>query len=165
MTIKSEPKSGGAIAKLEEQEEEEEINVAIQATPDVPFATATPASSVAVPAVSFATTSPVPSAAASATVVTASTTGGAATSGKTPSSAVPGQAQVPPNAPPGGEWVRRKVIGPATWTTCTIISVVSCLFCLLPCGLWALLCPCDQKLVYAHHGKAYDEHGRVVGSA
>jgi hypothetical protein len=171
MTIKSEPKSEtGAIAQLEE----EEINVRNQETPDVPFATATLASSDAKPTAPFATAtlassvaSPAPSAVVLVPTTSATTsteTYGAAT---TPSSTVPaGRARVPPpNAPLGGHWVSRKFTGPATWTTCAIVSICTCFFCFLPCGVWAFLCPCDKKRVYTCHGTAYDEHGRVVGSA
>lgn len=100
---------------------------------------------------------PVPPAVVPTTVVTTST----ATCGTVNS----GKAHVPPNAPSGGQWVTRKSIGPATWSTCAIVSCCTCIFCLLPCGLWAFLCPCDKKLVYIYHGTAYDEHGRVVGRA
>jgi hypothetical protein len=72
--------------------------------------------------------------------------------------------QVPPNVPPGGQWVSRKFIGPATWSTCITVSAVSCILCLLPCGLWAFVCPCDTRLVYAYQGRAYDEQGQFLGS-
>jgi hypothetical protein len=72
--------------------------------------------------------------------------------------------QVPPNAPPGGQWVSRKFIGPATRSTCITVSAISCLLCLVPCGYWAFVCPCDTELVYACQGRAYDEQGQFLGS-
>ena len=157
--LKKQKKTADAAAIADEgrtRELEEEIHVrGIEETPDVPFATAAFASSDAAPTVVFDTAPAVASTTTTATI-------GAAT---TPSSAAHKEARVPPNAPPGGQWVKRQYIGPATWSAVTIISVCSCIFCLLPCGLWGLLCPCDQRLVYAYQGTAYDEHGRVVGKA
>jgi hypothetical protein len=140
----------------------QEINIGIKEEPPVPFAIATKAEEPVVPLAAAASCAPSAPYAPSVAVPTTTPTY------TTPSSTVPShhqQSQVPPNAPPGGQWVMKKVIGPATWTTCTVVSVISCFFCLLPCGVWALLCPCDRKLVYACQGKAYDEQGRVVGLA
>jgi hypothetical protein len=85
----------------------------------------------------------------------------------TSSSAVPShqQSQVPPNAPPGGQWVMKKHIGQTTRMTCAIVSVITCCFCLFPCGVWALLCPCDKKLACVSQGKACDQQGRILGPA
>jgi hypothetical protein len=138
--IKTEAEIACPVTRLEE-----EINVRVKAEePVVPLAAASYAPSVAVP-----------------------TTTAAYTATTTSSSAVPShqQSQVPPNAPPGGQWVMKKHIGQKTWTTCTIVSVITCFFCLFPCGVWALLCPCDEKLVYISQGKAYDEQGCVVSPA
>jgi hypothetical protein len=159
MTIKTEAEIACPVTRLEE-----EINVRVKAEePVVPLAAASyapsvpyaPATSVAVPTAPYAPSVAVPPTTAAYTATTTS------------SSAVPShqQSQVPPNAPPGGQWVMKKHIGQKTWTTCTIVSVITCFFCLFPCGVWALLCPCDKKLVYISQGKAYDEQGRVVGPA
>jgi hypothetical protein len=67
--------------------------------------------------------------------------------------------------PVGARWVTVKRFGPATWTICAVVSVLTCLCCFLPCGLWALLCPCDSERAYELQGKIYDEHGRCLGNA
>jgi hypothetical protein len=153
MTIKTEAEIACPVTKLEE-----EINVRVKAEePVVPLAAASYAPSVAVPTASYAPSVAVPTTTAAYTATTPS-------SSTVPSHQQQSQ-QVPPNAPPGGHWVSKKHIGPTTWTTCTIVSVITCFFCLFPCGVWALLCPCDKKLVYISQGKAYDEQGRVVGPA
>jgi len=71
----------------------------------------------------------------------------------------------PPNTPPGGSWVAIRRVGPATWSMCFGISVVTCCCVLLPCGLWAFLCPCDQERAYLVNGKVFDEDGRMIGNA
>ena len=71
----------------------------------------------------------------------------------------------PPGVPPNGRWVLLKEIGPNTWTLCTVLSIVTCWFMLMPCGLWALLCPCDERLAYLSDGKLYNEAGGLIGPA
>lgn len=71
----------------------------------------------------------------------------------------------PPGLPPGGRWVLVKRIGPTTWAFCIGFSVLFCWFFLLPCGLWAFLCPCDERRAYLVNGKLFDEHGGMIGSA
>eukprot|EP00525_Craspedostauros_australis_P000852 CAMPEP_0198113972 /NCGR_PEP_ID=MMETSP1442-20131203/5499_1 /TAXON_ID= /ORGANISM="Craspedostauros australis, Strain CCMP3328" /LENGTH=276 /DNA_ID=CAMNT_0043771183 /DNA_START=103 /DNA_END=933 /DNA_ORIENTATION=- len=80
------------------------------------------------------------------------------------------QAQTPPSGaalalPPGGRWVEIKHVGPATWTICTAVSVFTCIFMLLPCGVWAFLCPCDSQTAYLANGTLYDRQGNVLGNA
>lgn len=75
------------------------------------------------------------------------------------------QQQTPPGLPPGGRWVHLTKIGPATWTTCAIVSVITCFFTCFPCGVWAFLCPCDEERAYLVDGKLFDDHGRMIGSA
>mmetsp|Transcript_2130 Transcript_2130/g.3264 ORF Transcript_2130/g.3264 Transcript_2130/m.3264 type:complete len:234 (+) Transcript_2130:240-941(+) len=89
---------------------------------------------------------------------TATVVAGSVVNSTTPNGRAP-----PPGVPAGGTWGRGKSVGPATLTVCTAISVISCCMIFLPCGLWALLCPCDQRDMYAVHNKAYDEHGRYLG--
>lgn len=71
----------------------------------------------------------------------------------------------PPGLPPGGQWVSLQGAGCNTWTVCTIVSVISCLFICLPCGLWAFLCPCDDRRAYLVNGKLFDESGGMIGSS
>jgi hypothetical protein len=156
MTIKSDVKVEGSVAQIEE-----EINLGIQETQAVPFATATPTGTA--PSEPYAKAEPTTVATTSTYTPTTSTFTPSATA--TVTATTQQGAQVPPNAPPGGHWINKKYIGAATWSTCAIVSCVTCFLFLLPCGLWALLCPCDQKLVYVVHGKAYDGQGQVVGSA
>ncbi|CAB9530433.1 expressed unknown protein [Seminavis robusta] len=74
---------------------------------------------------------------------------------------------IPPNAPPGGQWVRMKYSGNQTWG---IIGGVGCgLFwcCFMiaaPLALLGLLCPCDEREAYmSPNGVMYDERGHAVG--
>ena len=71
----------------------------------------------------------------------------------------------PPGVPPGGRWVLLQGPGANTWTVCTILSVIFCVFTCLPCGLWAFLCPCDERRAYLVNGKLFDEDGGMIGSA
>jgi hypothetical protein len=71
----------------------------------------------------------------------------------------------PPGLPPGGRWVRVQGAGGNTFTICCIVSVFTCIFTLLPCGLWAYLCPCDERRAYLVNGKLFDEDGGMIGSA
>jgi hypothetical protein len=57
-----------------------------------------------------------------------------------------------------------KYRGPATWGSCTTISIITCFFTLLPCGLWMLLCPLDEKRAYKLQGQLYDERGQNIGN-
>ncbi len=65
--------------------------------------------------------------------------------------------------PEGARWITVKHIGGNTWSICAIISVLSCCITLLPCGLWAFLCPCDDIRAYEINGQVYDESGRPLG--
>jgi hypothetical protein len=65
--------------------------------------------------------------------------------------------------PEGARWITVKHPGGVTWTLCAIISTVTCCIVFCPCGLWALLCPCDQIRAYEVNGQVYDEHGRPLG--
>lgn len=71
----------------------------------------------------------------------------------------------PPGLPPGGRWVKMRHIGNGTWLACGIISAVFCVFMCMPCGLWAFLCPCDEREVYLANGKLFNQDGGVIGSA
>jgi hypothetical protein len=147
MTDKSDAKASGTGGEPE---------IVIEAEPAVPIVAAVP------------TTSTATSEAAAFTVTCPSSAVPAAPSKLQESPNIApqsGQVRVPPNAPPGGQWISKKVIGPATWSICTSVSILTCLFTCLPCGVWAFACPCDEKIVYVFQGTAYDEHGRVVGSA
>jgi hypothetical protein len=130
------------VAEREEAERNAEVH---QLEPTAPYAVATPTPAVFVPSTSATTTPTTPS-----------------PSGVVPPPPEPTSAPPPRNAPPGGYWENRKYLGPATWSTCTTVSIVTCFFCLFPCGVWALLCPCDQRRVYVVHGTLYDEHGKVL---
>jgi hypothetical protein len=94
----------------------------------------------------------------------------ATTSTTTTTTTIPAPAQAgtshpPPGIPDGGYWGTANVIGPATWTTCAVVSCVCCFLTLLPCGLFALLCPCDRGDVYAVSGRVYDRGGKYMGPA
>eukprot|EP00429_Kryptoperidinium_foliaceum_P114956 CAMPEP_0176311266 /NCGR_PEP_ID=MMETSP0121_2-20121125/66050_1 /TAXON_ID=160619 /ORGANISM="Kryptoperidinium foliaceum, Strain CCMP 1326" /LENGTH=178 /DNA_ID=CAMNT_0017653283 /DNA_START=8 /DNA_END=544 /DNA_ORIENTATION=- len=65
--------------------------------------------------------------------------------------------------PEGARWITVKHVGGVTWSLCALISTLTCFIVLLPCGLWALLCPCDQIRAYEVNGQVYDEHGRPLG--
>jgi hypothetical protein len=71
----------------------------------------------------------------------------------------------PANAPAGGQWVTCRRIGPTTWSIAVGVSVVTCLVSCCPCGLFALLCPCDTEDVYVVNGKAYDPRGTHLGAS
>mmetsp|Transcript_16543 Transcript_16543/g.25750 ORF Transcript_16543/g.25750 Transcript_16543/m.25750 type:complete len:172 (-) Transcript_16543:164-679(-) len=72
----------------------------------------------------------------------------------------------PPGAPAGGRWATVKRLGPATWTTCVVVSAITCLCCCLPCGLWAMLCPCDQENAYiSTDGRVYSRNGEFLGNS
>jgi hypothetical protein len=71
----------------------------------------------------------------------------------------------PPGVPPGGRWVKMRHIGNSTWITFGIVSAVTCLFMCFPCGVWAFLCPCDERDAYLVNAKLFDEHGDMIGSA
>jgi hypothetical protein len=171
---------------------EEEIVVAGQAVDDpdaIPFATAIPVDdkvyppsynpsySGTVPDNSYVTTaagSSQPPSAPGAAIVSGSqypphiTHHAAASPGVATSAAAPvatASADPPPGVAPGGRWVLVHGLGPNTWTVCAIVSAVFCVFTCLPCGLWAFLCPCDERRAYLLNGKLFDEDGGMVGSA
>ena len=86
----------------------------------------------------------------------------------TPHTTSTGQS-IPPNAPPGGQWVRVKYTGNQTWTIITATGC--CLFwcaamILAPCALLGMWCPCDEKTAYmSPSGVIYDETGKALGDA
>ena len=56
--------------------------------------------------------------------------------------------RAPPNGvAPGGEYRLIKKTGANTWSITTTVSVITCLFTLLPLGYFGLLCPCDTEEV------------------
>jgi hypothetical protein len=71
----------------------------------------------------------------------------------------------PPGCPAGGVWGSTKLIGSKTWSICAIVSVVTCFFILLPCGLFALCCPCDDETVYTVNGNVFNMRGQCLGPA
>jgi hypothetical protein len=79
--------------------------------------------------------------------------------------ATPPSRPPPPGVAVGGRWVLVHGVGPNTWSFCAIFSAISCICLCLPCGLWALLCPCDQHPAYLLNGKLFDEDGGMIGSA
>ena len=82
------------------------------------------------------------------------------------SQVVPGQRPPPPGAPHGGRWIVIKHVGSDTWMICAIVSLVFCWIMFFPCGVWALLCPCDQKIAYeSPQGHIYDESGLRIHGA
>lgn len=74
---------------------------------------------------------------------------------------------IPPNAPPGGQWVRVKYAGNSTWGIIAGTCCILCCFCAIitgPCALFGLLCPCDEKVAYmSPNGVIYDEQGKAIG--
>ena len=78
-----------------------------------------------------------------------------------------GARPIPPNAPPGGNWVRYKYTGDKTWgiiagTGCCLFWC--CAMVLAPCALFGLMCPCDEREGYmSPSGVIYDESGRAMG--
>lgn len=74
---------------------------------------------------------------------------------------------VPPNAPPGGNWVQYKYAGNQTWGVITATGCGlfwCCAIVLAPCALFGLMCPCDEREGYmSPSGVIYDEQGRAVG--
>lgn len=78
----------------------------------------------------------------------------------------PGTRPPPPGAPDGGRWVMIKHVGNDTWMICAIVSLIFCWILCFPCGVWALCCPCDQKLAYeCPRGQLYDESGQRIQGA
>lgn len=65
--------------------------------------------------------------------------------------------------PEGARWIKIKHSGGKTWSLCVVVSVLTCLLVLLPCGVFAFLCPCDEILAYEVNGEVYDEQGRHLG--
>ena len=78
-----------------------------------------------------------------------------------------GSRPIPPNAPPGGQWVVMKYSGNKTLGI--IGGTACCLFwcCFMfaaPLALLGLACPCDERTVYlSPNGVMYDETGHAVG--
>jgi hypothetical protein len=74
--------------------------------------------------------------------------------------------QVAPNAPPGGQWVSRKFIGAATWSTYVPLSPYSLraffAFRRVDYGRFFVLV---IKTCLCCEGKADDGQGQVLGSA
>ena len=75
----------------------------------------------------------------------------------------PDTAMPPPGVSAGGIWGIMRYRGPATWSTCGVVSVVSCVFCLLPLGLCCLLCRWDSREVYCRNHTLYDVQGKCLG--
>jgi len=65
--------------------------------------------------------------------------------------------------PQNARWVRVKHNGGITWSICAIVSTFTCCIMLLPCGVFAFLCPCDSIPGYEVDGQVYDERGRPLG--
>ena len=64
--------------------------------------------------------------------------------------------------PTGARLITIKRIGCVTWSLCAVISVVT--FGLgTPLGLWAFVCPCDERQAYEVNGEVYDEDGQPLG--
>jgi hypothetical protein len=99
---------------------------------------------------------PVPSSKPPATTSPTTTTSSSASRFLPPSSRHPGR------RPLGN--------GQRDWTRdmdhlCCCFLCVLFFFTLLPCGLFALLCPCDRGDVYAASGRVYDIRGKYMGPA
>jgi hypothetical protein len=154
--------SGGGAGLVEQLEEE--INVGIEAEPEIPFATAIPIEPSAPPE-KFVTSAASGTSTFAAPVITSGTAPPTSSVQvvMAPATTTPGN-HLPPNAPAGGRWVGVQRIGPQTWTICAVVSVVSCFFFCLPCGVWAFCCPCDRERCYEVNGTIYDQDGRCLGS-
>jgi hypothetical protein len=61
------------------------------------------------------------------------------------------------------EWGTAKFVGPLTWCVCTVWSICGIVLVLVPFGLVAFFCPCDDKKVYRVDGKYYDENDNYLG--
>jgi hypothetical protein len=60
-------------------------------------------------------------------------------------------------------WGTAKFVGPVTWSMCTVMSIAGIFLVLFPIGLFAFLCPCDQKNVYRVDDKYYDQNDNYLG--
>jgi hypothetical protein len=151
MTIKEDDKSGGGglVEGLELHTVPFAAAVPIEST--IYSATAQPVAPAATTTASATTTATT----TSNVVVSPVATVGGNTAGRPP----------PANAPAGGQWVTCRRVGPYTWSIAVGVSVVTCLFCFCPCGLFALLCPCDNEAVYVVNGNAYNSRGTLLGAS